>query len=404
MTNGGEKGFTEWTKVKPATPAFSGHYQPHVPADIGYYDLNNQEVMHRQAKMAKQYGIDGFCFYFYWFAGKTLLEMPVRNFLKDDKIDFPYCLCWANENWTRRWDGLDSEVLISQDHSPEDDIAFIEHVAEYLRDPRYIHVEGKPLLMVYRPGLLPDARKTASRWRNWCRENGIGEIHLVYAQSFDTLDPSVYGFDAASEFPPNNSGIPLVEIAPEKKTEGFSGNIYDWSALVERSNRYTEPDYTLYRAACPSWDNSARRGQQASILVNSSPALFGRWLFNAIGQALKQRTEDKRIIFINAWNEWAEGAHLEPDQRYGFAWLEAVRVALSRHSSHEVTRTGTLARKDRARSRVAIVVHAFYVDVFDEILDLVTSLPERHKLFVTTTFEKEDEVRENSNCRVATTR
>ena len=205
------KGFTEWSNVKPAKPQFKGHYQPHVPGELGYYDLTNPSVQKRQVELAKQFGIGGFCFYFYWFAGKRLLETPILNYLNDSSLDLPFCICWANENWSRRWDGLDNDILIEQHHSAKDDFAFIEYVSRYLRDPRNMRINGRPLLLVYRPSLLPAAKETAQRWRAWCRENGVGEIYLAYTQSFEAEDPTKYGFDAAIEFPPNNSGPPMID-------------------------------------------------------------------------------------------------------------------------------------------------------------------------------------------------
>jgi lipopolysaccharide biosynthesis protein len=205
--------------VKPAAPQFEGHYQPHIPGELGYYDLNNKETQKKQVEMAKLYGISGFCFYFYWFAGNRLLEQPLLQYLEDSTLDLPFCLAWANENWSRRWDGLDNEILIRQNYSKEDDINFISYLSKYLLDTRYIKINGKPLIIVYRPNLLPSAIKTANRWRKWCRENGIGEVFLAYTQSFEKKAPQEYGFDAAIEFPPNNSEPPNItnKIMNKKK-------------------------------------------------------------------------------------------------------------------------------------------------------------------------------------------
>ena len=333
-------GFTEWANVQPAQPQFHGHYQPHIPGELGYYNLLDSHVQRRQVDLAKLYGIGGFCFYFYWFGGKRLLEAPVQNYLRDAKLDLPFCLCWANENWSRRWDGLDHEILIQQQHSDHDDLAFIEHIAQYMSDDRYIKINGKPLLLVYRPSLLPSAIKSADRWREWCRHNGIGEIYLAYTQSFETVDPAHYGFDAAIEFPPNNSSPPDISKSVYKLDKTSGCVIYDWRIFVERSRNYKNPGYKLFRSVCPSWDNTARRKQQGTIFLNSTPALYKEWLINAIRDTHRNnKDKDDHLVFVNAWNEWAEGAHLEPDARYGYAWLQATRDALIKaKSSNEASR------------------------------------------------------------------
>jgi glycosyltransferase involved in cell wall biosynthesis len=324
------EGFTEWTNVRPAQPQFEGHYQPRIPGELGYYSLLDPAVQRRQIELARLYGIEGFCFYFYWFGGKRLLETPTENYLNNPELDLPFCLCWANENWSRRWDGLDSEVLMAQNHSAEDDLAFISYIAKYLRDPRYIRIDSKPLLLVYRPSLLPDMRATTARWRTWCRENGVGEIYLAYTQSFETVDPRDYDFDAAIEFPPNNSAPPNITDSIKPITEDFSGIVYDWRVFPERSENYTPAKYTLFRSVCPAWDNTARRKNRGAIFHHNTPQLYQRWLTNAIDDTCRHRANpDERIIFINAWNEWAEGAYLEPDARFGYAYLQVTRNALA---------------------------------------------------------------------------
>jgi len=322
-------GFTEWTNVRPTEPTFVGHHQPRVPADLGYYDLRDTSVQRRQIELAKLYGLEGFCFYFYWFGGKRLLEAPVENWLNDPTLDFPFCLCWANENWSRRWDGLDQEMLIGQHHSPEDDIAFIIEASRYLRDPRYIRINGKPVLIIYRPSLLPSMAETAERWRNWCRENGIGEIYLAYVQSFENNDPRDYGLDAAIEFPPNNSGPPNVTDQVVPIQQPFTSTVYDWSVLAERSENYQPRDYMLFRSLCPGWDNSARRKQGGTVFINNTSAQYQRWFENAIDDTVANIADPtERLVFVNAWNEWAEGAYLEPDTANGYAYLQATRDAL----------------------------------------------------------------------------
>ncbi|MDO9194748.1 MAG: glycoside hydrolase family 99-like domain-containing protein [Undibacterium sp.] len=330
------KDFTEWTNVRPAQAQFENHYQPHEPGELGYYNLLDTATQRRQIELAKLYGVEGFCFYFYWFGGKRLLETPIKNYLNDSTLDLPFCLCWANENWSRRWDGLDHEMLIAQQHSPEDDLAFIEHVAQYMRDARYIRIDGKPLLIVYRPGLLPHPKETVARWRTWCRESGMGEIYLAYTQSFESLDPAIYDFDAAIEFPPNNSAPTDVTRQVAPLGEDFKCTIYDATVFTARSEHYTRPAYKLFRSVFPSWDNTARRKNKSTVFLNSSPSLYQRWLENAIRDTVRsQPNPDERLVFVNAWNEWAEGAHLEPDAKYGYAYLQSTRDAITRANSSQ---------------------------------------------------------------------
>jgi glycosyltransferase involved in cell wall biosynthesis len=323
-------GFTEWNKVRPSLPLFEGHAQPHVPGTLGCYRLVDSEVPRRQIELAKRYGVGAFCFYFYWFDGRRLLDAPLERWLADPSLDFPFCVCWANENWTRRWDGMDQELLVSQRHSEADDLAFIEHVSRFLRDPRYVRIDGKPMLMLYRPSLLPSATQTAQRWRTWCRQNGIGEIYLIYPQSFDTADPATFGFDAATEFAPNNLGTsPITErVVPLAGQQ--PPTVYDWTTLVDRSRAYVEPAYTLMRSVSPGWDNTARKGSRGAVFLGNTPNGYEAWLHNAIEHTCRVRENpNERLVFVNAWNEWAEGAHLEPDLRNGYAYLQATRNALT---------------------------------------------------------------------------
>lgn len=328
-----------------------------------------------------------------------MLETPILQYLEDHDLDLPFCLCWANENWTRHWDGLDNETLIGQQYSSKDDLAFIEYISRYLKDPRYIRISGKPLIIVYRPELFPSPRETAIRWRNWCRENELGEIYLAFTQSFEAADPQEYGFDSAIEFPPNKSFPPVINDQAESLSDKFSGIIFDWSVFPERSEKYKTPEYPLYRGVNPSWDNTPRLKNRATIFVNSSPLGYQKWLYNAIMDTCSRIKEpDNRLLFINAWNEWGEGAYLEPDAKYGYAYLEATRMALLRAeisgSLFDAKRKSKIKEIQQDRPRLAIIIHAFYTDVFQGMLEVLSPIKQLAgvKLFVTTNQEQEDRV------------
>ena len=325
------RGFTEWTNVSKAVPQFIGHYQPHLPGELGFYDLRVPDVQRRQVELAKKYAISGFCFYYYWFAGKRLLERPLNQFMSDPAIDFPFCLCWANENWTRRWDGYENEILIAQNHSDDTDVAFIKEVEPVLRHKNYIRIHGRPVLIVYRPLRLQDPAASAERWREHCRSVGLGEPYLIAAEGFETVDPGSFGFDAGVEFPPNTGGRSLPsEITSDLSlvnTE-YAGAVYRYADMMRLKTDRPTPAYQLFRTACPGFDNEPRRPGCGSTYAFSSPASYGRWLEAACRSTLAQPDSDKRMVFINAWNEWGEGAHLEPDRRYGYAYLDATARAI----------------------------------------------------------------------------
>lgn len=341
------KGFTEWTNVARARPLFRGHYQPHLPADLGFYDLRVAETREAQADLARHYGITGFCYYHYWFAGKRLLNRPFDEVLSSGKPDFPFCLCWANENWTRIWDGGDSQVLMEQTYSDEDDVAHMRWLGRAFSDRRYIRVGGRPLFIIYRAYTLPNIKKTTTIWREECRRLGIGEIFLCRVDTrADTLPPSEVGLDAAVEFQPDwyELGEPLgsrrlrnfrwndVRFLLRRKLLGDGTNVQSYSHLVSSMSRRPLPQYPRFPCITPSWDNSPRRRYGATVFIESSPALFRQWASSALAK-LKTSTNTPPILFINAWNEWAEGNHLEPDQRYQRQYLEAIQSALEQFNT-----------------------------------------------------------------------
>ena len=324
------QGFTEWTNVSKARANFVGHDQPRLPSDLGYYDLRLPEAMEAQWDLAARYGIDGFCYYYYWFDGYRLLERPLDRLLDHSAAAFPFCLCWANENWTRRWDGQDQEILMAQHHSPQDDLGVIRDLARYMRHPAYIRVRGRPLLLVYRTDLFPDFSDTARRWRAESLRLGLGEIYLAMVESFGFADanvsPSCYGCDASVEFPAHY--MPRVR-APEGAMVNpeFRGHVCDYDDLALHFATREHPGFTRCRTVMPGWDNTARLQNTSFVLENATPGVFQAWMETAIAETRRDLQGDERLLFINAWNEWAEGSYLEPDRRFGHTFLEAVRNA-----------------------------------------------------------------------------
>jgi len=327
-------GFTEWANVTTATPAYPGHHQPQLPSELGFYDLRVPEVRERQASLAREYGISGFCYYYYWFEGRRILERPLDEVLASGSPDFPFCICWANENWTRRWDGLDDDILLRQDHSLASDYQFIQDVIPIFKDPRYIRVDGAPLLLIYRAEKIKDSEQTTAMWRDAAIQAGLPGLHLC-AVKFRTSDPRPIHFDSAVEFPPHHFPAPPSEVWKSVRDETFSGAVLDYAAGVAEALKSPRPDYVCYRSVMPAWDNTARRGPAATIFHGASPQVYEQWLTGLLTQARDQNDASNRFIFINAWNEWAEGAHLEPDALNGRGNLEATRRALERCTSEQ---------------------------------------------------------------------
>jgi tetratricopeptide (TPR) repeat protein len=321
------EGFTEWTNVRRARARFAGHDQPHVPGELGYYDLTDAAVREAQAALAREHGVDAFCYYHYWFGGRRLLEAPLDAVLGSGRPDFPFCLCWANESWTRRWDGREQDVLMAQRYAPGDARSLIEQLLPVFADRRHLRVNDRPLFLVYKPADMPDPAGSVAVWREVCRRAGLGDPYLAAVQRNALDDPTRLGFDAAVEFPPighaaESAGGRLREVEP-----GFRGAVYGYANMAADYLMRPRPAFRSFRGVTPSWDNTARRPDDGMVLAGSTPALFGAWSTHALAQTRLRHRGDERLLFVNAWNEWAEGNHLEPDQRHGRGFLEALRKA-----------------------------------------------------------------------------
>lgn len=326
-------GFTEWINVARARPSYAGQHQPRLPADLGFYDLRMPQVLRQQAALAARYGLAGFCVYYYRLGGMRLLEGPLETILANPDIPFPFCICWANESWSRRWDGGDQEVLAEQRYDAEQLDAIAEDVVRYISDPRYIAVEGKPLVLIYRVLLLPDPRTTAARLREAAAAVGK-ELHLVYVESMETVGegiaPADLGFDAAVEFPPHGIGVQASDERPALKPD-WHGHRYDYEATVVEAIMRPKTDYRRYPGVFPGWDNTPRQPLLGTSFDNASPEVFQFYVEEKLAEARVSFVGEERLLFVNAWNEWAEGAYLEPDQHFGHRWLEALRNALAAH-------------------------------------------------------------------------
>ncbi len=341
------RGFTEWTNVTRAKPLFPGHYQPHVPTELGYYDLRIPEVRQAQADLAAEHGIHGFVYYHYWFNGKRLLERPFEEVLASGSPDFPFALCWANEEWTRNWDAQTGTVLMAQEFGDEDDLAHIRYLATAFEDPRYIRIDGRPLMLVYRPQKLPDARRTFAIWREEAKRLGFPDLYLCYVESWGPPDggPEAFGMDATVGFMPTYGDQEVVFPA----VDGARGNrIVDYPATVENVLRRPSPPYKRFPSVMVGWDNTARRPYGATIFKGATPDVYERWLRRTV-DAVADVPDEENYVFLLAWNEWAEGNHLEPDLQYGRDWLEATgNVLLASPEEREAA-----ARPQAAESVVA---------------------------------------------------
>ena len=347
------KGFTEWRNVAKAKPLFWGHRQPNVPADLGFYDLRVPEVREQQAELAGKYGIEGFCYWHYWFNGKLLLERPVLEVIASRKPDFPFCLAWANEPWSRRWTGEPLDILQDQVYGSDDDATrHFEWLLPAFKDPRAIKVDGKPVFLIYRADQIPGIQNMLELWRKLAIKNGLPGLYLMMIETTGTfnMNPLEWGFDATVEFQPHWKKC--ADIQPKNffykmlihlyrlPVRIFRGILYrlfprfkkqlwilDYRKLWPHLAMTHERDYPFYPGVFPRWDNTPRKGKTGGLVIrHSTPLEYEKWLKKTI-ECLLPRPKEHRIVFINAWNEWAEGNYLEPDLRFGHAYLEATYQA-----------------------------------------------------------------------------
>jgi lipopolysaccharide biosynthesis protein len=344
------KGFTEWRNVTRARPLFPGHHQPQLPGELGFYDLRCEDTRIAQAELAREHGIFGFCYYHYWFSGQMLLARPFNEVLASGRPDFPFCLCWANENWTRAWDGSDRQILMEQTYDESSIQAHITWLCRAFRDPRYIRVRGRPLILIYRTDILPNVAGLLRTWRAQAQAEGFPELYIAAVLSnFPQLGEQeliALGFDATVEFQPRRDDVPHLSARERRLLrlkerynrlrarttltflpEARLYSRFDYGELAENAMaRAASVGHVRFPCVSPGWDNTARR-REPVILQNDDPVVYERWLrFTA--ERARSRDPEERIVFINAWNEWAEGCHLEPDLRSGRQFLEATRRAL----------------------------------------------------------------------------
>ena len=360
------KGFTEWTNATKAQPLFEGHYQPHLPADLGFYDLRVSQVRHEQIALAREYGIDGFCYHYYWFSGTRILDAPLDAMLKDPDSDMPFCLCWANENWTRRWDGAEDQILIGQKHLPNDDLDFIESLIPFFKDPRYIRLDGVPFLIVYEPQRLPDPPRSVRIWREYCESIGIGPIHLCAALTNENENYAKFGFDSGVQFPPHNNDCDNLNDTIDFYTP-FHGNVVEYETLARSYLERTYEHPNVFRTVSPSWDQTARAGSRAFITLNPTPANYEYWLAESIRRTRQDFEDQEQFVFINAWNEWAEGCHLEPDRHFGREFLEATFRARKNQSRKESFEQVGLPETEKPRTSVSARLEELRQDLSLEI-------------------------------------
>ncbi len=326
-------GFTEWTNTSQTLPQFKGHYQPHIPYDVGYYDLMNPQTLKRQGLLAKKYGIYGFGFFYYWFSGKRIMEKPLQMLLDHKEIDINFCVHWATDDWSMSWYGGENKVVLKQTIPVAVD--FWKDIAPLFEDKRYIKIDGKPLLVIYKCNVFnrSDFIEFIRQFRKLVRQAGYPDVYVMLSTgdgTFENVDH--WAGDALVEYQPwKLFQSELIEkVLPEGYINpNFRGNIISLQKVL-RNKAYLS-DYKckkFFRSAMVSWDNSARkRESNAIVMLDNAPENMKQWLIDIMLESRKIHSPEENFVFLSSWNEWAEGSHLEPDYKYGYAWLQAVKEA-----------------------------------------------------------------------------
>jgi lipopolysaccharide biosynthesis protein len=407
------KNFTEWTNTKKAMPRFKAHYQPREPHDdYGYYNLTNIDILVKQTALAKQHGIYGFCFYYYWFSGKRLLEKPLDLFIQHPEIDINFCLCWANESWTRRWDGRNKDILIEQEYLDDDPDNFILEIKKYVMDKRYIRIGGIPIILVYNPSDVNNIKDVFIKWRKQAERIGIGRINIFtcntngYTAETLNLEDSV---DGMVEFPPHNLPRNLVEndVNFTGKKDGLTAHIYDYKELVSeikkdliiRRKKKKINVIPEYRTCILGWDNTARKKDNFCTFAGFSLKSFYEWVSIISAESEKYSAP---FIFVNAWNEWSEGTYLEPDKKYGYAWINTFSKAICGLPLHN---RSPIEQKDTKRINsnliengeinICVQVHLYYMELIDEIIKHLNYIPFPFHCYISTDTDEKVKIIEN---------
>ena len=375
------KEFTEWHNVRKAKSLYKNHHQPRIPGDnlgyLGYYDLNSEEVIMKQVELAKTHGIYGFGIYYYWFSGKRLLEKPLDLFINNKKIEFKFLLIWANEDWTRRWNGYEGKILIKQQYKDSDPFNFIKDIKKYIIDKRYIKINDRPILGLYEPKKIPNLSNTISIWRKEVKNLGIGELYIIAClnnYSFDEMKNTKL-FEAVYEFSPRDSLKLFVKDMPYF--------IYATVLYKKIDLENADDDFPLYRGSMLEFDNSPRKKEKSSIYENYSPEQFYMINKKIIEWTRNRYNKNNRFIFINAWNEWGEGTYLEPDRKYGYASINSLSKALFEKPWKEINITFSNFNNE---SIIAIQVHLYYDDLISEIINKTNNIPVFFDLFISTDY------------------